>query len=431
MSATLISDFRDTREETTVGSSIARRKGVFGVTFALVLGGGLVSTYLAAPLYEATSAVVFPLKTNAVLSPAQVAMGGALGALGAATPLRQSQFLLESPAATAKVATSLGKSRIETEKKRKIENNPAANALLVRATDTDPKQAQKICRLYVAALHDLSAKTGDAGTDGDLKALDRRIADTDAGLKWAQKDLARFQKGLVSSPNILTSGDGVLVVPGAWLEEKRRAELDLSSLDARLAARKANTATATKMAAKDPTNIPSVRPLRDKLVQLDLDYRTAKSVGGPQSPDVLRLKGEIDETKVTLQRELDGYVRAYKANVADGEILGLLTERVAADARLRSVSRLAASAPAEAARYQSLLARVASATATLEKLKTQRTAAELQDETDPNRWSVLDDATVAEKPVNKSYLMTTVLYAPLALALAGGLACLTDRRRKR
>jgi uncharacterized protein involved in exopolysaccharide biosynthesis len=184
------------------------------------------------------------------------------------------------------------------------------------------------------------------------------------------------------------------------------------------------------MATTDPTNLPTVRPLRDRLVALDLDLRTAESVGGPQSPDVVRLKGEIVATRVTLRKELNGYMRAYRANVSDTDTLSLLTERVSTDARLRSVARLAQAAPAEAARYQTLLERVQDATETLERLRGQRTAAELQSQSDPNRWAVLDDATLAEKPVNKSFLQAGLIYLPLGLMLASAMACLLDRRRR-
>ena len=175
--------------------------------------------------------------------------------------------------------------------------------------------------------------------------------------------------------------------------------------------------------------LPPVKIWRRKLIQLQYDLKVKEISAGPESPEVVSLKKQIELTQSQLKTEVDRYLKTTELG-ASAQTIDLVTKKAGLEAELEGINRIVEQAPKEATEYQRLTREVALLSGTLQNLYTQYELVKLQAIKDPNRWQVLDDAVLSDKPINKQYGLRFAMGMVFGLFIGVSLALYLTRHQK-
>jgi uncharacterized protein involved in exopolysaccharide biosynthesis len=181
-----------------------------------------------------------------------------------------------------------------------------------------------------------------------------------------------------------------------------------------------------------PSQIPPVVKWRDRLVEMEYDLQTRLLTLSDEAPEIAKLKAQIDITRKQMQSEIERYMRSVDINGAlDGSALSipsLIAQKVGLEAQIHATSRLANLAPSESIQLTRLVRDLASRSAILQQLQGQYEIAKVQEGRNPNKWEVLDEPWVDDRPVNKGLLRATAASMFLGLFLGCFVAALASKR---
>lgn len=135
---------------------------------------------------------------------------------------------------------------------------------------------------------------------------------------------------------------------------------------------------------------------------------------GPDAPNVVKLKREIQLARQQLQKEIENYLRAVNMNL-DPNLASLEMQKAGLEAQVGALQQLAVRAPEDTMHLQRLAREVATLNDIVQQLRINLEQARMELARDPNRWEVLENGTLKEEPVNKRWKLN------IAVALAVGL----------
>lgn len=416
-----------------------RRKIAFAVA-ALVFAGGIAYTVISKPVWEAKATLIFPVRTPSLLganSFDQTSLAASL--TGGPTPLKVFGGMLESEHALNLVAKESGLPKRRIKDMRSFQDQTMESTLTISVRNQDPELAKKIVQLHLDALDKINEEVSRPLASGDADVLQTKVEAQKVKVKKAEEDLLAFQKTAVTAPTIAQSGSGkdatVLPTTGQWSSILAQLELDYKKIDSMIRDREWRTDSIAKGNGQLPSSLGPVKRWRDKLTDMQYELKVQELTLAPEAPENVKLRKAIAVTHNQMRSELQKFAAATRKGMIDpndsegNRLPNLMTERVAVEAQIEAVRKLAKIAPGESVQLSRLTREVATQSAILQQMQAQSELAQLQADRDPNRWEVLDTPEVDEKPVNKSLSKNGALFGFFGVIL-GCFAALVWPKRK-
>ncbi|GBC97316.1 hypothetical protein HRbin16_03138 [bacterium HR16] len=410
--------------------TIWQRKWTVSVVTALSVLIGVLATWLPAPVYEASSTLLFPAGGTSPLAGLAQSFGLSIPSGGAA-PLKMYRAVLESDRIRALIAQQAQVSPKLLLQITTIKDDAQASLITVSVRHKDPRLAQRIARLYVSTLATLNRELNLPLVRNQVDFLEKELALRTRQLREAENRLLQFHQRMVREGGAPSAGGGATAgisstsplralggtasgLDGSYLQQLNSARLQLQQVNEQIATARASAQKLAKSAANLPADLPPAAQWRQKLTDLEYELRVAELTYGPDAPNVVKLKRQIELTRRQLRKEIDNYLQAVNMNL-DPNLAPLELQRVGLEAQISALQQLAARAPEDTLRLQRLAREVATLNDIVQQLRVNLEQARMEMSRDPNRWEVLEDGTLKEEPVNKRWKLN------IALALAGGL----------
>lgn len=411
-----------------LGTIWGRKWTVAGATLLCVLLGVLY-TWLPAPVYEAYSTLLFPAGgTSSLLGLAQ-SLGISVPS-GGAPSLKMYRAVLESDRIRQRISRQTGIPPKKLMRMTSIRDDTQANLITVSVKHQDPQTAQRIARLYISTLGALNRELNLPLVRNQVEFLEKELALRTKQLREAENRLLEFQRKMVSeggAPSALGGGSlslsssplrglsaGGTGVDSTYLQQLNAAQLQLQQVHQQIARARESARQAARSAMELPADLPPASQWRAKLTELEYELRVAELTYGPDAPNVVRLKKQIELTRQQLRKEIDNYLQAVNMNL-DPNLAPLELQRIGLEAQVSALQRLASRAPEDTVKLQRLAREVSTLNEIVGQLRISLEQTRMEMSRDPNRWEVLENGTLKEEPVNKRWKLN------IALSLTGGL----------
>lgn len=406
-------------QETPIFASLWSRRWTVAIVLLVSLACGVAYTLYAPAVWEAKATVIFPVRQPSVLGLAGGDASALSTALGGPTPVRVYAGILESARTIDFVSTGTGLSRLDVKKMSKVLDQAMENTITVSASSRDADLAKKVVALHLQAMDQINHELNLPQAANDVDVISQRIAEEQREIDANEAALLAFQTTAVTAPNVTQSGTGkestIVASPSRWVSALRELELQYARVDSEIGEIQSWSARVAEDGKTLPTPFGGAEKWRTALADLEYELRIKELSYAQTAPEVKKLKEQIAITRTQLEIELEKQVQATQAGLIDpssvggNKLPGLMAERVALEAQIAAVKKLADLAPAESIELSRLLRNIATHTTILNQLEAQLQLATIQKTRDPNKWEVLDAPYIEDKPLNKSLLRNGAL----------------------
>ena len=417
-------------EEITLADLIAiiwQRKWTVATITLLCVLIGVLATWLPKPVYEASSTLLFPAGGASPLAGIAQSFGINLPSGGTA-PLKMYRAVLESARLREMISQETGIKAKKLQSMTTVKDDAQASLITVLVRHEDPATAQKVAKLYIRSLARLNKELNLPLARNQVEFLERELSLRTKQLREAETRLLDFQRrmvgeggapssastsvptpmgGLAGLPSVRVSG-GASGFDTAYLQQLNSARLQLNQVQQQIAAAREAAQRVAQSATELPADLPPAALWRAKLTELEYELRVAELTYGPDAPNVVKLKKEIELTRQQLRREIENYLKAVNMNV-DPNLAPLELQRVGLEAQVNALQQLAARAPEDTLQLQRLAREVSTLNELVQQLRVALEQARMEMSRDPNRWEVLEDGRLKEEPVNKRWMFNTAL----------------------
>jgi hypothetical protein len=358
-------------------------------------------------------------------------LGEGLGMLrgGSSSSMGTSQEILTSSRMLHLVARENHLDPVYVQAVTKVTERPKAGSLVLNVTHTDPEGCRNILSSYVKHLKGIMMELNIPSVQNECDLLLKEINDKKQQLQNMEDKIQAFLEKAKTAPKMThVQGGAIIADPTKWIATERGLQLKLDQLVEEINAAKRQIQILSESSAELPTELPPVKTWRRRLVALEYQLKLQEVTDGPESPEVKKLKEQIEITKKQLKTEIDDYLKVTKLD-GTAQLAELVVKKAGVEAELEGVRKMAMEAPKEAKEFQRLVTESAILSSSLIRLRAQYDVAKMQEYADPNKWSVLDDAVVSSKPINKNYIKTGILAGFLGIIIGIGLAICTGNKR--
>lgn len=390
---------------------------------------GILVTWLPAPMYEAYSTILFPAGGASSLLGLAQSLGISMPS-GGTPSLKMYRAVLESARIREQISQQTGIPPKKLKQITSVTDDAQANLITVSVKHQDPKVAQRVAQLYLSTLGALNRELNLPLVRNQMEFLEKELALRRKQLREAENRLLDFQRKMVSeggapsaiggssfsgAPSPLralsTGGTGG---DSTYLQQLNTAQLQLQQVRQQIARARESARIAAKSAMDLPSELPPAAQWRAKLTELEYELRVAQLTYGPDAPNVVRLKKQIELARQQLRKEIDNYLQAVNMNL-DPNLAPLEIQRVGLEAQVSALQQLAQRAPEDTIKLQRLAREVSILNDIVGQLRVNLEQTRMEMSQDPNRWEVLENGTLKEEPVNKRWKLN------IALSLTGGL----------
>lgn len=385
-----------------------------GVVFALL---AVLATWLMKPAWEAEASLLMATKE-------EVPTLEALVGQQEGNPLSILKGIVRSRTALDRIARDQGIDRKELEEALEVETQNDANQLILRVRwKAGRDKAPAIVRSAIGVLESMRKEIGFSVASRQAKLLRQAITEKTVELDAAEAKVKEYQKGMKSLIDP-TNPSSVLEL----LRTEKQLEQDLGALRLRIREARQRAAKVAGASVELPSGLPNAQDWQRKLSRAEYDLQIARVKDGEDSPNVVRLRKELQVTRAQLQKEIENYFRSVESNV-DADVAKLEAERIVMEWRLESVRIMAKSAPQEGQELARLLREVSTLTTVLSNLRQQYELKQI-DEVGDVSWSVLEEPHLTEdEPINKKFGRNGIVGFVVGALLVGALRMLGQRRR--
>lgn len=349
-------------------------------------------TLYVKPMYQAEATLLMATQTQSV-NPLSSILGKA-----DADPLSVLRGIVRSRTSMERIAAKTGTELKDLEKAVSATINSEENQLTITVQwKKDKDMAIKIAAATIETLDQLKKDIGFSVANRQSQLLERQIKQKQSELDAAVKSVKEFQK-IMKAPVDPTNPASIAEL----MKQRRQLESDLEALRITIREAKKQAERVAGTSVDLPTGLPNADEWRNRVVKAEFDLRIAEVKLGPEAPDVVRLRRELQITRDQLQREISNYFKSVSSNV-DANIVQLEAQRIVLEWRVASVREMATAAPDEAAELQKRLREVAALTGVLSTLREQYELKKI-DEVGDVSWSVLEPPFFPdEEPINKNF----------------------------
>ncbi len=410
----------------------------FQVTVLGVFGAIIACAYTAfrPAEYAGRVSIFFPSKPSVLGSSGLVdsSLGGAAAALSGGTPnsLKVYEAFLASETAIRDICAVTNVKREVFVAKRSLEDDSRSSVLTVTFNDRDRTHGLQVLEAHVHELEKINRKVAFDTSQDDISVLRRRLQDAEAKLKRSEDELVVYERSLVSAPSISSGmGGAITATPESWAAELVRLRLELARVDTALESSKERVRMLANLPRNIPTELPPVKRFQTLLRDAEYQLAIKRLTLGPDAPDIRKFTRSIAVIRKQMEGEIRTYLQGVNSGIIDpsvgeGSLPQLLVQKTTVAAQIEVIGRLAKVAPVESVRLNRRYRELALQGTVVQQLTTQLLQVSLQAQRDPNRWVVLDDPWVEDKPSNKSYLRMGLAGLVIG-AIIGCLFALTKR----
>jgi len=438
-------------EEITLADLIAiiwQRKWTVATITLLCVLIGVLATWLPKPVYEASSTLLFPAGGASPLAGIAQSFGINLPSGGTA-PLKMYRAVLESARLREMISQETGIKAKKLESMTTVKDDAQASLITVLVRHEDPATAQKVAKLYIRSLARLNKELNLPLARNQVEFLERELSLRTKQLREAETRLLDFQRrmvgeggapssastsvptpmgGLAGLPSVRVSG-GASGFDTAYLQQLNSARLQLNQVQQQIAAAREAAQRVAQSATELPADLPPAALWRAKLTELEYELRVAELTYGPDAPNVVKLKKEIELTRQQLRREIENYLKAVNMNV-DPNLAPLELQRVGLEAQVNALQQLAARAPEDTLQLQRLAREVSTLNELVQQLRVALEQARMEMSRDPNRWEVLEEGRLREGAINKRWIRNSALGFAIGMIISTMLAFIMGKNEK-
>lgn len=400
------------------GSSVRRARPAIiavGIVFALIAVG--LTAYMK-PIYQAEASLLMATQSQSA-NPLSSFLGKA-----DANPLNVLKGIVKSRTAMERIAEESHVDIKDLEKALGVTTNADENQLVISvAWKKDKEKAKAIADATIKTLESMKREIGFSVASRQSQLLEKQILEKQRELEAAEKSVKDFQK-IMKAPVDPTSPASLAEL----MKQRKQLEGDLEALKIQISEAKKQAQRVAGSSAELPTGLPNAEEWRGRVVKAEYDLRIAEVKLGPEAPEVVRLRRELQITRDRLQTEISNYLKSVSSNV-DANIVQLEAQRIVLEWRVSSVREMAIAAPDEATELQRRLREVAALTTVLATLRQQYELKKI-DEVGDVSWSVLEPPFFPdEEPINKNYVRNGVVGFFLGAFLSIGITIIRQRGR--
>lgn len=345
------------------------------------------------PMYQAEATLLMATQTQSV-NPLSSILGKA-----DADPLSVLRGIVRSRTSMERIAAKTGTELKDLEKAVSATINSEENQLTITVQwKKDKDMAIKIAAATIETLDQLKKDIGFSVANRQSQLLERQIKQKQSELDAAVKSVKEFQK-IMKAPVDPTTPASIAEL----MKQRAQLESDLEALKITIREAKKQVERVAGSPVELPTGLPNADEWRNRVVKAEYDLRIAEVKLGPEAPDVVRLRRELQITRDQLQQQISNYLKSVTSNV-DANIVQLEAQRIVLEWRVASVREMAAAAPDEAAELQKRLRDVTELTGMVSALRQQYELKKI-DEVGDVSWSVLEPPHFPdEEPMNKNFI---------------------------
>ena len=406
-------------ENTTQGLALTFKRDRILILALCVVGavGMCVYTYAMKPKFRASETLLLPIEDTAALGLASVTGNGP-------SPLDILKSVVESSQTSQELGKRFHMDQRDVDKALEVTEDNTANNLTITATMHTQKEAEAM----VNAAYDILARTSSqlslSRSAEQAKFYKQTMDDIQNELPAKEKDALEYVKSMK------TASDPTDKLPGAeYVEAAKQLDLQLEDMDKRIDLARSATTGAAKQGMALPTGIPGIEPLRDQLVQEEVQLKIAETTEGPDNPDIVARKKSIEVADQAIASEIKKFIQSVKGN-ANKDIADLIAQRTLLKFEDDKANALAKIAPTEGLGLLNKVNEATIAATVLAGIRQQYEISRVSAETEKVRWSILDPTHLEEygEPTNKHYGRSA--FGGVALGLFVGLGFGAIRRRK-
>jgi uncharacterized protein involved in exopolysaccharide biosynthesis len=352
---------------------------------ALGAGIGIGYTMVAAPIYRASAVLFLPLPDS----------GNPMAAIGLTDPLQVLRGVVESQTARRYVSQRTGLTPRQVSEMVTVTPMRFENQLAIAASHESPDLALNVTKLNVEALQDVTTQTSLSMAARQAQLLESAVEQAEQNVAEAEALILAFQKRARTSPDPSTP-----LSANGYARQLEQVTYDLGRLREQIRVKRQEAAHRARPATELPTGIPGAEKWREQLTDLQHELNVALTTHGPEAPQVVSKRREIEVTRQQLEQEVSKYLASVQQGV-DPDLANLEAQRMVLEWQEGHLRLMKEAAPGEAVEYQGLLREAAQRAELLKNVRQRYEQARLDAEVDRVRWSVLVEPYLDDRPVNK------------------------------
>lgn len=421
MSAALLNEFRESHENSPAAevpsplmARIGDRRWLLASSAALCAGLGVALCAHAKPKYEAKSVLLLPME-------AQAASGAAaLLGTGGPSPLDVLRGVAMSYSTQSRVQKKFGLTERELRDLLKVSDDADANQLVLTVTDDRPELSLGILQETIGSLEELNRDINFSAAARQANYLTATITEKEKALQASRRRLAAFQKRM-QAPSDPSDPSSLLSIA----RQLQQSQVELEAADHELATVKRQAAQQAAASLTVGTGLQASDKWRSRVVEAEYQFKLAEQQFGPQNPEYLAAKRQLNVTQTAAKNEIAQNLRAIQSGV-DPSVAATVVKRETLRWTVAALKRIAQKAPDEALTITALLQDVREREAVLQELKRRYENAQVDAQVDRVRWTLLEKPHLSEEPTNKSFVRQGALFGILGFL---GMLVLPLRRR--
>lgn len=406
----------DPEFQAIVDKLLRQKKLILTAALAGLIGAGLY-TFFVRPVYEARTTIVLPASSDA--SSGALGLAASVGLLpsgsGASSSLSMFTAILNSERLLNRLVESSGIEKKDLRKARSVTMDDRSNLIMVKFKDKDSDQALALCAQALAALGEFNEELSLPTKSKRADLLEDKIDEHTVRLRDLELQFQKFAKESKSVPTTLSNGEGDSD-SNLFTQRQQLAQLrsELSKLERAEQAAASSVESLRNAQGDIPTDIPQLQEKYDELRELERNLASARATYTEEAPNVKELDAKVETLRGQLRREAVQYSTSFE----QGLVRDINEVRVASSVirdQIRELEIQVDVAPQEATQFERIRRELRFLEAILLELTVQYEQATMEAASDPNRWEVLDQPELADKPVNKRFGLS------LSVGLLGGL----------
>ncbi len=157
-----------------------------------------------------------------------------------------------------------------------------------------------------------------------------------------------------------------------------------------------------------PNFDPGMEAWRKKIINTKLKLNNMKLTYGDSAPAVVKLRKELDNLNDEFKREINNFSKALDKGFTE-KFSQLFMEKVGLETTIAGLEKLIKQTPADTIKVNNLTRDIAILNVVLQELIKKREMYQLETIKNPNKWQVLDNAVISDRPLNKKPILMTLL----------------------
>lgn len=376
------------------------RKLIAAIVAIGVIGAGLY-TLLVPPEYEARTSIILPAGSESSAAMGLAAQFGLGGGAGSTGSLAMFGAILDSE---RMLNTLVESSKIEKKKlreQRSVNRNDQSNLIEIKFRDKNPDTAISLANQSLEALRKFTSELSLPSKSQRAEMLKEKIDEGTQRLRELELRFEKFARESKSIPSGVTDEKSEVNV---FTQRAQLAGLkrEVQKLEASEAAARKSLQNLSGEQGAAPSDIPQLQQTYEELRKVERDLVTLKATYTKEYP----LVQQNEKRAQALREQLRSEARKYAESYNQGLVRDVNELRVAKQTlrnQIRELEIIVEAAPEEATEFERLRREMKVMETLLIELTVKYEQAAMDEATDPNRWEVLDEPQLADKPVNKRF----------------------------